>query len=121
MSDPAKKNAKEQWGDLNKELEAFIKLAGSPRDRKDWDYAKWLKLKARLIDLKYGGLKDIPGPYGKKLIEWYAPLHELDMFIEEIEDEFRNSDKLGQSQWDTIVDYAEAARKAKERVEKFVE
>jgi hypothetical protein len=122
LSDPAKENARDKWAELNKEFDALKKLIESPKARKDLDFKGWLKLKMRLISLKYDGLKDIPGPYGKKLTDWYSNLWEVDRLIEEMEDEFKAAENNPDSPaWDTMLAYIETAKKAKERLEKFVE
>ena len=120
MSDPAKENARDKWGKLNEEFDELRKLVESPESRKGLDYKKWLEIKGKLVDLKYEGLGDIPGPYGKRLIDWYAKLWEVDFIIEELDDEFQIDDKADQV-WKDILDHIRDAKRAKETLEKFVE
>jgi hypothetical protein len=121
LSDPAKENAKAKWAELNKEFDALTKLIGTPEGRKGLDYKAWLKLKSRFVDLKYSGLKDIPGPYGKKLVDWYSNLWELDYLIEDMDDQFKAADGPDSPAWQEILNYIESAKRTKARLEKFVE
>ena len=120
LSDPAKENARNKWAELNKEFEALKKKVEDPNARKSLDYKAWLEIKDKLIDLKLEGLGDIPGPYGRKLVDWYMNLWEVDFLIEELDDEFQVDEKSEQV-WKDILNHVLEAKKAKERLEKFVE
>jgi len=120
LSDPAKENARSKWAELNKEFEALKKMVEDPDARKNLDYKAWLEIKDRLVDLKLGGLGDIPGPFGKKLVDWYMKLWEVDFLIEELDDEFQVDEKSDRV-WKDIAEHILDAKKAKERLEKFVE
>jgi hypothetical protein len=119
LSDPAKENARNKWAKLNEEFDALRKLVEDPESRKGLDWQKWLEIKSRFVELKLGGLGDIPGPYGKKLIDWYVTLWEVDFLIEELQEEFAIDDKSEQV-WKDILVNIQAAKQAKERLEKFV-
>jgi hypothetical protein len=120
LSDPAKENARTKWTELNKEFEALKKMVEDPAARKNLDYKAWLKIKGRLRDLKLAGLGDIPGPYGRKLVDWYMNLWEVDYLIEELDDEFKVDDKSEQV-WEDILNHILTAKKAKERLEAFLD